>query len=90
MDFEWDEKKRDENWKNHKVDFNEAINVFFDDYRIEDFDQIKDEEERFKAIGSSFGIVLFVSFTYKENSIRIISARKAVKNERKEYYKNFG
>ncbi|NJL83331.1 MAG: BrnT family toxin, partial [Chloroflexaceae bacterium] len=46
-------------------------------------------EERFIAIGESQGRVLAVTYTWRGDTIRIISARKATKNETREYYSSY-
>ena len=52
--FEWDDNKAEINWKKHKVLFSVAARVFFDDDRIEDFDdEHSDSEDRMKVIGTN-------------------------------------
>ena len=85
--FAWDEAKSRENKRKHGVTFEEAETVFLDDWGvlIEDEDE---EEERFVLIGTSAGVrVLVVSHTYRarEQVIRLISARKANRSERRDY-----
>ena len=87
--FEWDEKKNKSNQKKHGVSFEEAKSVFYDERAIEfyDFDH-SHVEERFLLLGlsSKFRILLICHCFKEENGIiRIISARKATKNEQKEY-----
>ena len=85
MDFVWDVKKKQANYKNHKIIFNEAIYIFSDPYSIAILDPDHSEnEERFITIGEAKNSkILIVSHTYRENAtkIRIISARKAGKKE---------
>lgn len=89
MNFEWDPVKREANLEKHKIDFALAALVFLDVDRIERNDNRKDYgEPRFQTIGIAKGIVLFVVYTKRENLIRIISARKADKNEKKLYLHN--
>lgn len=85
MEFEWDENKNQRNMENHGIAFQEAIAVFFDDFRIE-LDDTSSDEERFNIIGTAHGRILFVVYTWRKAKIRIISARKAVKHEEKQYY----
>lgn len=91
MRFTWDEKKNKKNIKKHGISFNHATRVFTDPIRIEDYD-IKhsfSEEQRIIAIGFAENLLLFVIFTEPEqDTIHIISARKAEKNERRYYYGN--
>lgn len=89
MLFEWDETKNEINKKKHKIDFETAARVFYDENHIELYDEThSSEEERFIAIGmvGGFAAVVFVVYTPRENVIRIISARKATKKEREDYY----
>jgi len=87
MRFEWDKKKAESNFLKHGITFEEAVTVFADPYLLFTEDhQHSDYEEREWAIGESEnGSVLVVVFTMRINKIRIISARKATKKERKEY-----
>jgi uncharacterized DUF497 family protein len=86
-DFEWDEKKNITNKFRHKIDFTDAIQVFFDDRRITRHDNRSDYgEERYQVIGMAYQRIIFVVYTERhENTIRIISARKATKSERAAY-----
>ncbi len=89
MLFEWDEEKYNTNIKKHGIRFEVAAKVFFDKNRIEKIDtkHSSSEEERYITIGM-VEKVLFVSYTERAYSIRLISARKAEKEEIDEYYKN--
>ena len=85
--FEWDEEKNSTNIQKHGISFDNAKMVFFDPKRIEVFDWRRSvTEERWKIIGISGFVPLIVSCTEKNNIIRIISARKANKNEEREYF----
>jgi hypothetical protein len=89
INFEWDQNKAEENLRKHKVSFQEAKTVFYDDNArlIADPDHSQNEE-RFLLLGLSSQLrFLTVSHTYKKNDeiIRIISARRATKNESKYY-----
>ena len=86
MLFEWDEEKNKINRKKHGVDFYDAAMVFSDENRIESFDDLhSDEEERWQVIGKVKDI-LFVVYTERNDSTRLISARKADAYERRMYY----
>jgi uncharacterized DUF497 family protein len=87
MKFEWDENKNDSNVKGHGIDFRDAKNIF-DGYTltIED-DRFDYGEQRFVSFGIMYGHVIAVVHLENEEVIRIISARKATKNEQKEYFK---
>ncbi|MDR1257121.1 MAG: BrnT family toxin [Spirochaetaceae bacterium] len=85
--FVWDETKNKENLKKHGIDFNTAIFVFNDPNHIKIYDEAHSiDEERWNIIGMINDVVLFVVETeMTDNLIRIISARKANKNERETY-----
>ena len=87
MEFEWDEDKARNNALKHKVDFDEAATVFGDPLSstFPDPDHSL-EEDRYITIGTSGrGRVLIVSHTDRQDRIRIISARKATRHERRVY-----
>jgi uncharacterized DUF497 family protein len=88
-DFAWDGEKDKDNQLKHGVSFDEAKSVFYDDMAsiIDDPDH-SEKEDRFVILGMSNHLrVLIVVHCYRENDdvIRIISARKASKQERKGY-----
>lgn len=87
MKFKWNENKRNLNIGKHGIDFNDVKTVF-DGYTftIEDtrFDY---GEERFITFGLLNGRAVVIVHTEDEESIRIISARKATKNEQEMYIK---
>jgi len=87
VEFEWDDYKANINLQKHHVDFQDAIRVFFDPNRIENDDDFVDEE-RYRVIGKANNYILLVVYTWREDRIRIISARKATKYERQQYYSN--
>ena len=89
--FEWDERKAAANQHRHRVSFEEARTVFFDERArlIDDPDHSKDEE-RFILLGLSSTLrLLLVCHCYRSDDdvIRIISARKATPREAKSYLK---
>lgn len=89
MVFEWDENKEKINMAKHGIDFSTAALVFGDVNRIEMFDAVHSEyENRYITIGEIHGvaIVLLVVYTERGEAIRLISARKATKQERRKYY----
>lgn len=90
--FEWDENKNQINQKKHGITFTEAKSVFYDDAAIffDDPDHSVGEE-RFLIIGlTEQERICIVSHCYRgeDDVIRIISARKATRNEEKVYYEN--
>jgi uncharacterized DUF497 family protein len=89
ISFSWDDRKNRTNQNKHKVSFEEAQTVFFDEYAIEYFDPDHSKsEDRYLMLGHSYRLrVLVVSYTLRKNDkeIRIISARKATKKEQRAY-----
>ena len=86
MKFEWDEDKNTINKEKHKISFETAAYVFDDPYYIEMFDfEHSVDEDRYIAIGK-VGDILFVVFTERKDTIRLISARLATNAERSLYY----
>jgi uncharacterized DUF497 family protein len=87
MRFEWDNNKAESNILKHGITFEEAVTVFADPYLLFTEDSKNSlREEREWAIGESEkGSILVVIFTMRDEKIRIISARKATKRERKRY-----
>ena len=88
--FEWDAAKATLNKKKHGVSFDEAQSVFYDELALQFFDgENSQSEDRFLMLGfSDEARLLIVCHCEREqgNIIRIISARKATKNE-SEYYR---
>lgn len=87
MNFEWDERKATYNQRKHGVSFEEAIEVFGDELSscLPDPDHSLNEE-RYLLFGiTTQGIYLVVSFTERTDIIRIISARRMTREERKAY-----
>lgn len=87
IEFEWDPDKAKENLKKHKVSFNDAGTVFGDPLSMTYYDPDHSiDENRYITVGLSRpGNVLMVSHTDRGNRIRIISARKATRRERRFY-----
>lgn len=89
LQFEWDEEKASANLKKHGIPFELATKVFLDESRIEIYDEAHSiDEERYITIGLA-GEVLFVVYTERTSSIRLISARLATARERSIYYGQF-
>jgi len=92
VNIEWDEKKNLLNIKKHGINFNLAAHVFTDPLRKEyyDFKHSSAGEDRTIVIGIAKDRMLFVSFTEPDpETIHIISARKAEKQERRYYYGDY-
>ena len=89
MRFEWDPAKAAANVKKHKVTFEVAKTVFYDDFAVQFFDEEhSSDEDRFYLLGiSSDARLLLVCHCEREDGdvIRIISARKATETEAQHY-----
>lgn len=89
INFEWDFDKSKSNFEKHGVSFEEAKSVFYDENALQFFDAEHSElEDRFIMLGVSSSLRLLVVIHCERMNgeiIRIISARKATKNEGKNY-----
>ena len=89
IEFDWYPAKASANLKKHKVSFEEAKSVFYDEFAVQFFDEENsNEEERFLLLGMSSGVRLLLVCHCGRRSgdvIRIISARKATRHERTFY-----
>jgi uncharacterized protein len=94
MRVEWDDEKNNRNLAKHKVSFDTAAAVFDDPFALSIQDRVVDGEERWQTSGMIDGVILLiVAHTWRDDDgdevIRLISARKATKNERRAYAKNY-
>ena len=89
--FEWDDRKEKTNIKKHGISFDEARTVFYDENAVQFFDpDHSEDEDRFILLGISFklrALVVCHCFRKSETVVRIISARKADKDEEHEYWR---
>lgn len=87
MEFEWDPEKAARNLSKHRVAFHDAATVFGDPLATTYYDpDHSDDEDRYITIGySSVGNLLIVSHTDRGDRVRIISARRATRTEKKSY-----
>lgn len=90
MNFAWDPEKDDINRVKHGISFETAMLVFDDPFHLSVQDRIVGGEERWRTMGLVNGLmILIVAHTYLEQGgheiIRIISARKATRQERRYY-----
>jgi hypothetical protein len=87
MKLEWDTNKAVLNLRKHGITFDDAARVFLDGGRVEIYDGREDYgEDRWATIGQVYTAVLYVVYTVRhEETIRIISARKALSHEQKQY-----
>ena len=92
INFEWDAGKDKNNINKHGVSFEEAKTVFYDEYAISYFDpDHSEDEDRFILLGMSFKLKTLVichCFRQEEKIVRIISARKADKDEDQVYWRD--
>jgi hypothetical protein len=90
IEFEWDKKKEKANVKKHGISFDEARSAFFDENAIQFYDpDHSEEEDRFILLGLSLKpqiLVVCHCFRESETVIRVISARKADKDEELAYW----
>ena len=89
--FEWDDEKANVNLRKHKVSFPEGATVFDDPYLVIEPDPLHSHDEvRIFATGFSAGSrVLLVVSTERSERIRLISARRATPEERRNYESQF-
>ncbi len=87
MEYEWDPEKAESNLVKHGVRFSDAVAVFSDEYALT-VDDPDSDETRYVTIGlDSLLRIVVVIYTWRDHTIRLISARKASRNERKKYQK---
>ncbi len=84
LDFVWDERKRIATLTKHGVDFRDAIRIF--ENPVLTLPSHQREESRWMAIGHLGGIVLTLVYVIRGDCYRIITARRAHKDERRKYY----
>ena len=90
LKFEWNKQKDKTNAKKHGVFFDEARTVFYDEHAIQFYDpEHSESEDRFLLLCNNFKLKTLVvchCFRRDETIVRIISARKANKDEEKVYW----
>ena len=85
MDIEWDPQKARINQEEHGIAFSDAVSALEDEYAMTIEDD-HPQERRFITLGmDAMGRLIVVVYAYRDEVIRIISARKATARERKEY-----
>lgn len=86
MEYQWDSDKAQSNLEKHGIDFADSVGVFEDDWALTLKEQDVGGEQRLVTMGVDLlGRILVVVYTYREETIRIISSRRATKRERKVY-----
>ncbi len=89
MKFEWDEAKQQSNLRKHRLDFADAETVFAGaTFTFED-DRFEYSEDRYITLGLLRGAVGVIAPTEREDVIRVISRRKATKNEQRVHFEGF-
>ena len=88
MKFEWDDVKAASNLDKHGLDFELAYLVFAGDTFTFEDNRMAYSEQRFVTLGLLDGTVVVLVHTETNDEIRVISLRKAVKNEQKLYFSN--
>ena len=89
MKFEWNEAKQQSNLRKHRLDFADAETVFAGaTFSFED-DRFEYSEDRYITLGLLRGAVVVIAHTEREEVIRVISMRKATKNEQQVYFEGF-
>ena len=85
-EFEWDDAKAEANLRKHRISFRTASRVFDDVFALIEQDVSEDyDENRYLATGLVEGLLITVAYTERDDRVRIISARKANKNEQRAY-----
>jgi hypothetical protein len=84
--FEWDDRKAASNRRKHGVSFEEARAVFADRHGFERLDPEEMGEERLLLTGTAGWRLLTAVFAYRGGRVRIVSARKATRNEQSSYF----
>lgn len=88
MDLAWDPRKARANRHKHGIRFSDAEFVLFDPGAISREDRSAGGEQRFVTVGAdALGKILVVVHSYREDAIRLISARSATRKERAAYEK---
>ncbi len=88
-EFEWDDAKAAQNYADHGVSFEAAKKAFEDPFATERLDDREDYGEvRYNILGVVDGRILYVAYTLRNDTIRIISARGAEPHERRQYHED--
>lgn len=86
MDITWDPNKAEISFKKHGIRFSDAEMVLYDSFAMSIEEQIVSNELRYVTVGTdAVGRILAVVYSYRSDTIRLISARKATRKERTQY-----
>jgi uncharacterized DUF497 family protein len=86
MIIDWDPAKNRANQRKHGISFEIARDVFQDEDRVEVLDDREYGEERWAAIGAVGRTILYVVYTERPGGVRLISARKADRDDEADYF----
>jgi uncharacterized protein len=88
MQIIWDPNKAEINFKKHGVRFSDAELVLYDPFAMTLEEQVREGEQRFVTVGTdAVGRIVVVVYSYRADTIRLISAKKATPLQRKQYEK---
>jgi uncharacterized DUF497 family protein len=88
MRITWDPQKAESNFIKHKIRFSDAELALYDTYAMTLEEQVIEGEQRFVTVGSdALGRIVMVVYSYRADTIRLISAKKATPSQRKQYEK---
>ncbi len=88
LEFEWNDAKAAANFRKHGVAFEQAVFAFLDPFAIEWLDdRAVYGEERIILLGRAGGQILSVVYAERDERLRLISARRATKHEKDNYYR---
>jgi uncharacterized protein len=88
MFITWDPNKAEINFKKHRIRFSDAEAVLFDPFALTFEEQVVATEQRYVTVGSdAVGRIIAIVYSYRTDTIRLISARKATPTERRQYEK---
>ena len=88
MTFEWDPDKAHRNLEKHGILFADAVEVLSDPYALTIEDRTSEEQRHITLGLDAIGRILVIVYTWRGETIRIISARKATARERAQYEEN--
>ena len=90
LEFDWDPAKAQANLRKHGIPFSKACQVFKDAGRLEQPDfSGEHDEERWDVLGRVEDTILFVVLTLRGERVRLISARRATRNEQRSYWTGY-
>ena len=89
MNFEWDSVKNQRNIAKHGIDFADAVRIFEHPTLTVVDNRRNYGEKRIVAMGTVEDVILYVVYTVRDSVLRIISARRANRRERKKYFEIF-